>query len=217
MYLAAPLTELRINSGSTFNWSAPVRCLFIRVSIGWCWWWCSAMWRETAVEYYWSQVGWLSQNTLSQVKSIWLNLRSFQLDEHALHVVANGHILTADAHICHGFIQCAGARSRCPEITPDRNGTPADVPVDWGQIIAQYNNDLHMKNENAGNLSISIFQLLQQEDICTNCINIDVTASELAFSQAELLTCGTVYLSLSYLPACLPLNGLLEPSILIGF
>ena len=38
--------------------------------------------------------------------------------------------------------------------------------------------------------------------------NIDVTASELAFSQAELLTCGTVYLSLSYLPACLPLNGL---------
>ena len=48
-------------------------------------------------------------------------------------------------------------------------------------------------------------------------INIDVTVSELAFSHTELLTCGTVYLSLSYLPACLPLNGLLEPSILISF
>ena len=53
--------------------------------------------------------------------------------------------------------------------------------------------------------------------MCTNCINIDVTVSELAFSQTELLTCGTVYLSLSYLLACLLLNGLLEPSILISF
>jgi len=38
--------------------------------------------------------------------------------------------------------------------------------------------------------------------MCTNCINIDVKVSELAFSQTELLTRGTVYLSLSYLPAC---------------
>jgi len=69
--------------------------------------------------------------------------------------------------------------------------------------------------------TISIFQLFPQEGNCTNCINIDVTASELAFSQAGLLTCKTVYLSLSFLPACLPLklNGLLllEPSILISF
>jgi len=83
---------------------------------------------------------------------------------------------------------------------------------------------LHAKFEVAafiyyGNIreSVLISQLLLQEGICTNCINIDVTASALAFSQPELLTCGTVYLSLTYLPACLPLNGLLEPSILISF
>jgi len=52
------------------------------------------------------------------------------------------------------------------------------------------------------------FSVAPTRGLCTNCINIDVTASELAFPQAELLTCGTVYLSLSYLPACLPLNGL---------
>jgi len=48
-------------------------------------------------------------------------------------------------------------------------------------------------------------------------MNIGVTASEPAFSQAELLTCGTVYPSLSFLPACLPLNGLLEPIRTVDF
>jgi len=44
--------------------------------------------------------------------------------------------------------------------------------------------------------------------------NIDVTASELAYSQTELLTCGTrIY---QYLPVCLSFNGL-APAILISF
>ena len=44
------------------------------------------------------------------------------------------------------------------------------------------------------------FQLLPQDGICTNCINIDVTATKLAFSQTELLTCGTVYLGIGRYP-----------------
>ena len=66
-------------------------------------------------------------------------------------------------------------------------------------------------------INISIFQLRTLDGICTSCVNVDVTVSELTFSHAELLTCETVYPSLSFLPACLLLNGLLEPSILVIF